>query len=470
MDISFVRCKNIEAFLRKRAKMLKLGDHLTDAFISEHEREQMKAQLSLARDLLDHKKCPGAEYTGWLELPLSVSEAELSEIERVASDIRDNFDILIVVGIGGSYLGARAVIEALSHHFMAHLPAGKRNGPLVLFAGHQISPDYMHDLLEVTRGKRVALNVISKSGTTTEPAIAFRILREQLFGDLTDQALRECVFITTDRSKGALKQFARETGLTTFDIPDDIGGRYSVLTPVGILPIAVAGIDIRGLIAGARAECSRCLAPLSEDWTPADRYAVNRMILLRKGYKAEILASYEPSMRFVTEWWKQLFGESEGKDGRGLVPIGVDFTTDLHSLGQLIQEGPRILFETVIRFEKTRHDVMIPSDSRDIDQLEYLAGSGMAEVNEQAVLGTALAHTSGGVPNIEIVLEERSAFCLGELIYFFERACALSGIMNGVNPFNQPGVEAYKRNMFALMGKPGFEWLRAELTNHSVTS
>ncbi|HZK28814.1 MAG TPA: glucose-6-phosphate isomerase [Clostridia bacterium] len=450
--------------------MLRFGDHLTDSFVHDHERQQMIPQLLLARDLLDQKKGPGSEYTGWLDLPVSTREEDLLAIEGVASDIRENFDILIVVGIGGSYLGARALIEALSHHFAAHLPREKRKGPLVFFAGHQISPDYMHDLIQVTRGKRVALNVISKSGTTTEPALAFRILRQQLFADLSDDELRKRVFITTDRSKGALRQFAREAGLTSFDISDDIGGRYSVLTPVGLLPIAVAGVDIRALMAGARTQRSQCLLPLAEGWAPADRYAVNRMIFLRKGYKAEMLASYEPSMHFVTEWWKQLFGESEGKDGRGLIPVGADFTTDLHSLGQLIQEGPRILFETVIRFENTHHDVIIPPDSRDIDQLEYLAGLGMAEVNDRAVLGTALAHTSGGVPNMEIVLEERCAFCLGELIYFFERACALASIMNGVNPFDQPGVEAYKRNMFALLGKPGFESLRAELTDRPRSS
>lgn len=443
--------------------LLVLNDQFTNQFIATHERKQMERQLSLARDLLDGRNCPGSEYTGWLDLPVSLPEETIALVEETAERIRRDFDVLIVVGIGGSYLGARAVIEALSHHFSLLLSEGKRGCPLVLFAGHQISSDYLHDLLEVVEGKRVALNVISKSGTTTEPAIAFRILRDRLFRHMPREDLAKRIVITTDEKRGALRRYADEMGITTFVIPDDIGGRYSVLTPVGLLPIAVAGIDIRALLDGARSERMNSTTTLSEGLSAADRYAVNRILLMRKGYQAEILACYEPSMRYLAEWWKQLFGESEGKDGKGIVTMSVDLTTDLHSLGQLIQEGPRVFFETVIDFANVRHDIAIPNDPADLDQLEYLAGQPMSFVNRQASRGTALAHVSGGVPNMRIELKDRSPESLGALIYFFERACALSCIMNGVNPFDQPGVEAYKRNMFALLGKPGYEEVREEL-------
>ncbi len=465
LDLSFYFIN----FVRGEVKgMLQVNDHLTNQFISPHEREQMKNQLSAARDLLDGRACPGSEYTGWLDLPETLSEETIARIEETADRIRRDYDILIVVGIGGSYLGARAVIEALSHHFSLLLPDDKRGGcPLVLFAGHQLSSDYLHDLLDVVEGKRVALNVISKSGTTTEPAIAFRILRDRLFSNASDEELAKHIVITTDEKRGALRRYADEMGITAFVIPDDIGGRYSVLTAVGLLPIAVAGFDIRELLDGARAERKRSMAPLSEGFSAADRYAVNRMLLLRKGYHAELLACYEPSMRYFAEWWKQLYGESEGKDGKGVVMMSVDLTTDLHSLGQLIQEGPRVFFETVIDFANVKHEITIPGDPADLDQLEYLAGKPMSFVNRQASRGTALAHVSGGVPNMRIELPDRSLHSLGALIYFFERACALSCIMNGVNPFDQPGVEAYKRNMFALLGKPGFEEMREELLRSS---
>ena len=443
--------------------MLEFYDSLTRDFIGSHEYEQMKDQLLAARGQLDGRSGPGSEFTGWLDLPLAMSAEELDSIRLAASRIREEFDVLIAVGIGGSYLGARAVIEALSHHFAPFLSQEKRTGPQIFFAGHQISPDYLRDLIEITKGRKVALNVISKSGRTTEPAIAFRVLREQLLGHLSDQDLAASVFVTTDRDQGALRRLARELGLTAFDIPADVGGRYSVLSPAGLLPIAVAGIDIGALIDGARAESQRSLAPPGDHLAPADRYALDRILLYRKGYCAEILAAYEPSMHYLTEWWKQLFGESEGKDGRGILPLGANFTTDLHSLGQLIQQGPRVLFETVIRFEKPGRDVMIPSEPRDLDELEYLAGTAMSLVNRRAAEGTALAHVAGGVPNMEIVLEERSPYCLGRLIYFFERACALSALMNGVNPFDQPGVETYKRNMFALLGKPGYDPIRSDI-------
>lgn len=443
--------------------MLFFKDHLTDAFIGSEERDHMQAWLSTAREMLDTKSCPGAEFTGWADLPQTISSEEIQAIQETAAAIRDHFDILIVVGIGGSYLGARAVIEALSHHFQALQTQEDRGGPLVLFAGQQISSDYLQDLIQVCQGRRVAVNVISKSGTTTEPAIAFRILRQQLLASVADKDLASCVTVTTDGKRGALRQLANELGLKTFDIADDIGGRYSVLTAVGLLPIAVAGLDIQALLEGAQAERLRSLAAQAGDFSPADRYAVNRLLLNRKGYGLELLTAYEPSMHYMVEWWKQLFGESEGKDGRGIVPTGAAFTTDLHSLGQLIQEGPRILFETVIRFKETSRELLIPWDDQDRDQLNYLAGQSMAYVNDRALEATMLAHAAGGVPTMEISLDARTAGDLGRLIYFFERACALSALMNAVNPFDQPGVETYKRNMFALLGKPGYESLRSAL-------
>ncbi len=443
--------------------MLTFKDQFAEAFISGEERQRMEAQLLTARKQLDSRNCPGADYTGWLDLPLTMGEEELESIRRAAAGIRENFDILIIVGIGGSYLGARAVIEALSHQFAALLPEGEREAPLILYAGHQISADYMRDLLQVTRGKRVALNVISKSGTTTEPAIAFRILRQELLAQVPDGKLADYVTVTTDRSKGVLRELAERLGLPSFDIADDVGGRFSVLTPVGLLPIAVAGLDIGELMAGAGEERLRSLAPLTAGWSPADRYAVDRTLLSRKGYPLEILVAYEPFMRYFSEWWKQLFGESEGKDGRGIIPTSADFTTDLHSLGQLIQEGPRLFFETLIRFEETQDDLIIPSQESDWDQLEYLAGKTMTTVNERASQATLLAHAAGGIPIMELRLKGRTERAIGHLIYFFERACALSALMSGVNPFDQPGVEAYKRNMFALLGKPGYESLGAGL-------
>lgn len=434
--------------------MLKFNDHLAQTFIKPHEYQAMEAQLSAARLQLDGGQGPAFDFGGWLDLPERMDAKALRPIQEAADRIRRDFDYLILVGIGGSYLGARAVIEALSHHFNPLLARGER-GPLVLYAGHQLSPSYLSDLIEVTRGKEVALNVISKSGTTTEPAVAFRILRQELLGHLSDREMADRVWITSDADSGALRQMARDHGYPSFEIPRDIGGRYSVLTPVGLLPMAVAGIDLEGLLQGAREERLRSLAPLKDGWSPADRYAVDRILLNRKGFHSEIMAAFEPSLHYVTEWWKQLFGESEGKDGRGIIPMGVDFTSDLHSLGQLIQEGPRVFFETVIQVRETVKDLLIPSDPADPDQLEYLAGKALSLVNREAARGTALAHTRGGVPNLSILLEEKTARALGGLIYFFERACALSAFMNGVNPFDQPGVEAYKQAMFSLLGKPG---------------
>ncbi|MDD3540671.1 MAG: glucose-6-phosphate isomerase [Clostridiaceae bacterium] len=437
--------------------MLSFDDHLTDFVIKEHERHQMEPQLRLAREQLDKKTGPGSDFMGWVDLPLKVNRDEIDAIMCQAKRIRDEFDVLIVVGIGGSYLGARAVIESLSSHFSSLLSKDERKAPLVLFAGHQLSAPYLDDLLSLVKGKRVALNVISKSGTTTEPAVAFRVLREHLFAHMSASELARSIFVTTDEKKGALRQLATELGLPSFVVADDIGGRFSVLTAVGLLPIAVQGIDIVSLLEGAKAEYLRATAPLEEGWAASDRYAVNRQLLSKKGYNVEILAQYEPSLFYIGEWWKQLFGESEGKDNKGIIPTATNFTTDLHSLGQLIQDGPRSLFETVLSYDTTGQDLLLPSDPSDLDGLEYLAGRPLSFINEKAREGTALAHAAGGVPLMDIRLKERSPYAIGQLLYFFMRACALSALMSGVNPFDQPGVEAYKQNMFALLGKPGHE-------------
>lgn len=443
--------------------MLHFDDQMTRDFIASHELDAISGQLGAACFELDQRTCPGSEYTGWLDLPDRENKEELTRVRKCAERLREEVDYLVVIGIGGSYLGARAVIEALSHHFDAQLPNDRRSGPKIIFAGHQLSSDYLYDLKELLRGRRVAFNVISKSGTTTEPAVAFRVLREALFRDVSEDVFRKRVIITTDRQRGALRRLAEERDLETFVIPDDVGGRFSVLTPVGLLPVAVAGIDIDELLDGAASSRDQEVQETELLKKPAARYAAVRTLLARKGYTTEILGAYEPSMRMFTEWWKQLFGESACKDGRGVIPLGVDFTTDLHSLGQMIQEGPRTFFETIINFRNVHHEVLIPDDGTNLDQLQYLAGTPMSEVNDKAMLGTALAHVAGGVPNMSVTCEKRSAFAMGELIYFFERACALSCLMDAVNPFNQPGVEAYKSNMFALLGKPGHEKRRAEL-------
>lgn len=446
--------------------MLKFDDQMTRDFIALHEFDAISGQLKVACRELDQRTCPGSDYTGWLDLPNRDNQEELIRVQECAQRLREEVDYLVVIGIGGSYLGARAIIEALSHHFDAHLSEDQRSGPKIVFAGHQLSSDYLYDLIELLRGKRVAFNVISKSGTTTEPAVAFRVLRDALCRDVSEEIFRKRVIITTDRQRGALRRLADEHGLETFVIPDDVGGRFSVLTPVGLLPVATAGIDIDELLDGAASFRDQEAQEAEFLAKPAGRYAAVRTLLVRKGYTTEILGCYEPSMRMFTEWWKQLFGESACKDGRGAIPLGVDFTTDLHSLGQMIQEGPRKFFETIISFKKVHHEVTIPDDGTNLDQLQYLSGTPMSDVNDKAMLGTALAHVAGGVPNMSVTCEKRSAFALGELIYFFERACSLSCLMDTVNPFNQPGVEAYKSNMFALLGKPGHEERRAELERH----
>lgn len=396
------------------------------------------------------------EFLGWLNLPDNYDKAEVIRIKKAAERIRKNSDIFVVIGIGGSYLGARAVIESLTSSFSSMLSKEKRNAPLVLYAGNNISPNYLNELLEAIEGKDFSINVISKSGTTTEPAIAFRMFREILENKYGIEEARSRIFVTTDKEKGALKKLSDEEGYENFVIPDNIGGRYSVLTPVGLLPIAVAGIDIDKLIKGAQIAREKYLDS-DVKYNDCYRYAVARNILYTKGKNVEILVNYEPKMHYITEWWKQLFGESEGKDNKGILPAGVDFTTDLHSMGQYIQEGERNLFETVVSVNETKTDIEIKAEADNVDGLNYLAGKTMDYVNKKAMEGTILAHVEGDCPNIKVEIEKLDEETIGHLIYFFEKACAMSGYILGVNPFNQPGVEKYKKNMFELLGKPGYE-------------
>jgi len=397
----------------------------------------------------------GNDFLGWADLPFSVEEALITKTEAAAERFRGKSEVSIVVGIGGSYLGARAVIEALSPHF--NLLKKKAGNPIMLYAGNNISEDYLAELLQVLDEKDYTLTVISKSGTTTEPALAFRLLREHMEKKYGKTETRQRIIAITDKKKGALKQLADEEGYETFVVPDDVGGRYSVLTPVGLLPIAIAGFDIRALLKGAQnmAEFSATTSKIDEN--PVAAYAAVRNALYAKGKTTEIMVNYEPRLFYFTEWWKQLYGESEGKENKGIFPAGVSNTTDLHSMGQYIQEGLRILFETVLSVENPKHKLVIPSDEANLDKLNYIAGKRINEVNQMAELGTTLAHVDGGVPNLKVTIPEISENTLGEVIYFYELACAVSGYLLGINPFDQPGVEAYKRNMFALLGKPGFE-------------
>ncbi len=414
-------------------------------------------EVSLYRKRLYHRTGEGSDFLGWIDLPEHADNTLLERIEADAAKIRNTADAVVVVGIGGSYLGARAVIEALSEP----LTLAKR--PEVLYAGHHLDEDYHHDLLSYLDNKDYAVIVISKSGTTTEPAIAFRLLRKQLEEKYGRKEAAERIYAITDARRGALRQLASEQGYASYVIPDDVGGRYSVLTPVGLLPVAAAGVDIRSLLSGARNMAAHLKKEQRLFENPASLYAVLRNLMYKKGRTTEILACYSPSMFYLTEWWKQLFGESEGKQGKGIFPAGVNFTTDLHSMGQYIQDGIKNFFETVIILKDNTKKLTIPDDKENLDGLNYLKGERLGFVNEMALRGTMLAHVDGDVPNLEIELPQLDAHCLGELIYFFEMACALSGCMLGVNPFDQPGVEAYKRNMFALLGKPGFEEEAAKL-------
>ena len=424
--------------------------------------DRMEPQVKTAHDMLHKKNGPGNDFLGWLDLPNAYDKDEFARIRKAAQKIRRDSDVLVVIGIGGSYLGARAVIELLNHSFANLLGKKARKAPQIIFCGNSISATYFAEMLDVLEGKNVSVNVISKSGTTTEPAIAFRVLKAYMETKYGKDEAKNRIYATTDKARGALKGLADKEGYETFVVPDDVGGRFSVLTAVGLLPIAVAGIDIRELMKGAK-DASKAYKkmPLSEN--PCYQYAAVRNCLLRSGYSTEVMVNYEPSFHYMTEWWKQLYGESEGKDGRGIFPAGVDNTTDLHSMGQFIQDGARIMFETVVAIDNPRASYEIPKDPKNLDGLNFLSGMDMNEVNKKAMQGTILAHVDGKVPNMLIHMEEQNAYNLGELIYFFEKACGISGYILSVNPFNQPGVEAYKKNMFALLGKPGYEDQKAAL-------
>lgn len=419
--------------------------------VSKDAINALQSKAAEAVEKLEQGTGAGNDFLGWLHLPTSLDEALIADIEKTAALLRADCEYVVAIGIGGSYLGAKAVIEALSDSFAALKPA---NGPRVLFAGQNIGEDYMSELINLLDGKKFGIIVISKSGTTTEPAIAFRLLKEMLEKQEGKAFASKHIVAVTDKARGALRSLADTEGYTSYVIEDNVGGRFSVLTPVGLLPIAVAGFDIRALIDGARA---MELATVSPDDNIAVEYAKTRNALYAAGKKIEILVNYNPKLHFLAEWWKQLYGESEGKGGKGIFPAAVDLTTDLHSMGQWIQDGERTIFETVISVAQPRHTVLFPHDEENLDGLNFLEGRRVDEVNKMAELGTQLAHVDGGVPNLRIVMPELNAYYLGQLIYFFERACGISGLVLGVNPFDQPGVEAYKKNMFALLGKPGYE-------------
>ena len=430
---------------------------LTKAFGPDAEQRLQAIRPEAERSLHTLYDATGAgnDFLGWLHLPSSITDAQLTDIEQTAKRL-SACQAVVVIGIGGSYLGARAVIEALTDSFDP-LRTENRTHPIIFYAGNQIGEDYLSELCDLLRGRDFGIINISKSGTTTEPGIAFRILRNLLEANVGREAARERIVAVTDRARGALRTLADREGYKTYVIPDDVGGRYSVLTPVGLLPIAVAGIDIRALVRGA-VEMERAAGPdVPFDRNPALRYAAARQTLYREGKKIEILANFHPKLHYVGEWWKQLYGESEGKDHRGIFPAAVDLTTDLHSMGQWIQQGERTIFETVISIDAPERTLTVPTDADNLDGLNYLAGRRVDEINKMAELGTRLAHASGGVPNLRVAIPRLTADCLGGLLYFFEAACGISGYLSGVNPFNQPGVEAYKRNMFALLDKPGFE-------------
>lgn len=427
-------------------------------FLDENEIKAAADKAYAARKILTEATGEGSEFTGWVDLPISYDREEFERIKRAAKKIQSDSEALIVIGIGGSYLGARAAIEFLTDSF--YNISGE--GPKVFFAGNSISPKYLKDLIRAVGDKDFSVNVISKSGTTTEPAIAFRVFRELLIKKYGEQGAAERIYATTDKAKGALKELSARKGYETFVVPDEIGGRYSVLTAVGLLPIAAAGCDIDLLMKGAADMRELCLNNEFKN-NPALKYAAVRNLLYAKGKKVEITSNYEPSMHYIGEWWKQLFGESEGKKHRGIFPAAVDLTTDLHSMGQYIQDGERILMETVIELREQGDGPVIREEAEDTDKLNYLAGRDMAYVNQMALNGTMLAHEEGGVPCMKISIADQSEHSLGELFYFYEFACGVSGYMLGVNPFDQPGVESYKKNMFALLGKPGYENEREKL-------
>ncbi len=434
------------------------------SFMKNSEVENLSEFVKQAHHQIHQKQGPGSDYLGWVDWPVNYDKEEFSRVKLAAKRIQEQSDALIVIGIGGSYLGSKAAIEALSHTFHNQIKGNTE----VYFAGQNISSTYIEHLMQVLEGKDISVNVISKSGTTTEPALAFRIFRDYMEKKYGKEEARNRIYVTTDQNKGSLLKLAGEEGYETFVIPDDIGGRYSVLTPVGLLPIAVAGLNIDQMMAGAKQGFDKYNNPdlaTNESY----QYAAIRNIFYNKGKSIELFVSYEPGLSYVAEWWKQLFGESEGKDEKGLFPASVNFTTDLHSMGQYVQEGRRLLIETVLQVKKPAIERIIEADPENIDGLNFLTGKTMDEVNKKAALGTTLAHIDGGVPNLLIELDELNEFTFGELVYFFEKACAISGTLLGVNPFDQPGVEAYKTNMFALLGKDGFEKEKEELENRLST-
>ncbi|MCC8151491.1 MAG: glucose-6-phosphate isomerase [Lachnospiraceae bacterium] len=432
------------------------------SFIREEEVKNMSRIAADAKDLLLSRSGAGNDFLGWIELPTDYDQDEFARIKQAAAKIQSDSEVLVVIGIGGSYLGARAAIEFLRHGFYNNIPAPMRGTPEIYYAGSNISGAYLKGILDVIGDRDFSVNVISKSGTTTEPAIAFRIFKEKLEKKYGKEETAKRIYATTDKARGALKVLATEEGYETFVVPDDIGGRFSVLTAVGLLPIAVSGADIDRLMEGAAAGRELALnQPFEEN--DAMQYAAIRNILLRKGKTVEVLANYEPSIHYISEWWKQLYGESEGKDQKGIFPASVDLTTDLHSMGQFIQDGARIMYETVLAIESPAEAPVIQEEQTDLDGLNYLAGKDMNFVNDCAMNGTIMAHTDGSVPNLLVKIPAQDEYSLGQLFYFFEFAVGVSGYILGVNPFNQPGVESYKKNMFALLGKPGYEDMREEL-------
>ena len=431
-------------------------------FIGAEEVKFMETQATAVKDMLVGKKGAGNDFLGWIDLPVNYDKDEFARIQKAAAKIQSDSEVLLVIGIGGSYLGARAAIEFLRHSFYNMVSKEVRKTPEIYFVGNSISTRYMVHLMDVIGDRDFSVNVISKSGTTTEPAIAFRVFKKMLEDKYGREGAAGRIYATTDKARGALKSLATEEGYETFVVPDDVGGRFSGLTAVGLLPIAVSGADIKKLMEGAASGREMALNNSYEE-NDALQYAVVRNILHRKGKSTEILANYEPSLHYISEWWKQLYGESEGKDRKGIFPASVDLTTDLHSMGQFIQDGARIMFETVLSVEECEQEIVMGTEPVDLDGLNYLSGKNVDFVNKSAMNGTILAHTDGDVPNLMVKIPRQDEFSLGQLFYFFEFACGISGYLLGVNPFNQPGVESYKKNMFALLGKPGFETEREEL-------
>ncbi|MGM9819130.1 MAG: glucose-6-phosphate isomerase [Paludibacteraceae bacterium] len=427
----------------------------TNGFVDEKVVKSYEVSVKNANEMLHNGSGKGSDFLGWLHLPSSITESHLSDIEQTAKVLQENCEVVVVIGIGGSYLGAKAVIEALSDSF--DWLQKERKTPVIVYAGQNIGEDYLYELQTLLKNKKFGIISISKSGTTTEPAIAFRLLKTQLEEQQGKEAAQKLIVAITDKSRGALRTLATQEGYKTFVIEDNIGGRFSVLSPVGLLPIAVAGYDIRKLVNGAAEMEKVCGLNTPFDENPAAIYAATRNELYRQGKKIEILVNYNPKLHFFAEWWKQLYGESEGKEHKGIFPAATDFTTDLHSMGQWIQDGERTIFETVISVENTRHEKIVPFNEANLDGLNFLAGKRIDQVNKMAELGTMLAHVDGGVPNLKISIPALEEYYLGQLIYFFEKACGISGYLLGVNPFDQPGVEAYKKNMFALLEKPGYE-------------